>query len=217
MEVSSRRCRNTKPPCWRTSKFSSRALPRSCSATPSAGPSRMAIILQLIKLQPMRRSTSTACRKLSRQPWRAPFSKPNEAHPDNAQVSAARISFVPPTRQHPNTVSMQISLSPKIAIITGAASGIGLATALRYLEAGVAGIVAVDIAPQIPAAFSEPIAAGRLVYVNGDVSRQETAERFTREALEHFARIDVLVNNAGISVVKPLHEHSPDEWDAVMN
>jgi NAD(P)-dependent dehydrogenase (short-subunit alcohol dehydrogenase family) len=112
---------------------------------------------------------------------------------------------------------MQVSLSPRIAIITGAASGIGLATALRYLEAGAAGIVAVDMAPQIPAAFSEAISAGRLVYVNGDVSRQETAERFTREALEHFGRIDVLVNNAGISVVKPLHEHSPEEWDAVMN
>jgi NAD(P)-dependent dehydrogenase (short-subunit alcohol dehydrogenase family) len=112
---------------------------------------------------------------------------------------------------------MQVSLSPKIAIITGAASGSGLATALQYLEAGAGGIVAVDIAAQIPSAFSQAIADGRLVYVNGDVSRQETAERFTRVALDRFGRIDVLVNNAGISVVKALHEHSPEEWDAVMS
>jgi NAD(P)-dependent dehydrogenase (short-subunit alcohol dehydrogenase family) len=56
-----------------------------------------------------------------------------------------------------------------------------------------------------------------LKYVVGDVAIEQTARDFTRVALESFGRIDVLVNNAGISVVKPLHEHSPEEWDAVMN
>jgi NAD(P)-dependent dehydrogenase (short-subunit alcohol dehydrogenase family) len=53
--------------------------------------------------------------------------------------------------------------------------------------------------------------------VQGDVGLEQTAIEFTRAAVEAFGRIDVLVNNAGISVVKPLHEHTPEEWDAVMN
>jgi NAD(P)-dependent dehydrogenase (short-subunit alcohol dehydrogenase family) len=36
-------------------------------------------------------------------------------------------------------------------------------------------------------------------------------------AIEAFGRIDVMVNNAGVSVVKPIHEHTPEEWDAVIN
>jgi NAD(P)-dependent dehydrogenase (short-subunit alcohol dehydrogenase family) len=60
-------------------------------------------------------------------------------------------------------------------------------------------------------------ASGRLKYVRGDVAAEATAETFTRTALDAFGRIDVLVNNAGVSVVKPLHEHTPAEWDRVMN
>ena len=56
-----------------------------------------------------------------------------------------------------STPEIRMNLQGRVAIVTGAASGIGLATALRYLEAGATGIVAVDIAPQIPAAFSEPM------------------------------------------------------------
>ena len=48
-------------------------------------------------------------------------------------------------------------------------------------------------------------------------AQEQTARDFTRLALESFGRIDFLVNNAGVSVVKPLHEHTPEEWDRVMN
>jgi NAD(P)-dependent dehydrogenase (short-subunit alcohol dehydrogenase family) len=114
---------------------------------------------------------------------------------------------------------MNVTLDGKAAIVTGAASGIGLATVLQFLDSGAAGVVAVDIAPGPPA----PLAArvqhepSRIRYVSGDVSLDETARRFTETALSAFGRIDVLVNNAGVSVVKPIHEHTPDEWDRVMN
>lgn len=111
---------------------------------------------------------------------------------------------------------MEITLAGKIAIVTGAASGIGLATVLEYMAAGVRGIVAVDTAPQ-PQPLAEAAASGRLHYLQADVSIEETARSFTRKAMEHFGRIDVMVNNAGISIVKPLHEHAPEEWDAVIN
>jgi NAD(P)-dependent dehydrogenase (short-subunit alcohol dehydrogenase family) len=111
---------------------------------------------------------------------------------------------------------LQVSLSGKAAIVTGAASGIGLATVRKFLESEIAGVVAVDL--------SEPSAeilgsadAARLRYVRGDVGLEQTAIDFTRAALDAFGRIDVLVNNAGVSVVKPLHEHTPEEWDRVMD
>lgn len=108
---------------------------------------------------------------------------------------------------------MNVTLAGKTAIITGAASGIGLATVRSYLESDVAGVVAVDLAATPPS----PLNHHRVRYVGGDVGAEATAVEFTRVAMEAFGRIDVLVNNAGTSVVKPLHEHTPAEWDAVMN
>ena len=49
------------------------------------------------------------------------------------------------------------------------------------------------------------------------MSRDETAAGFTQAALQAHGRIDILLNNAAISVVKALHEHTPDEWDSVLD
>jgi NAD(P)-dependent dehydrogenase (short-subunit alcohol dehydrogenase family) len=112
---------------------------------------------------------------------------------------------------------MNVTLTGKTAVVTGAASGIGLATVLKFLEADVDGVVAVDRALEPLEALRQQATAKRVRYVCGDVTAEETAQRFTRLALDSFGRIDVLVNNAGVSVVKPLHEHTPEEWDAVMD
>jgi NAD(P)-dependent dehydrogenase (short-subunit alcohol dehydrogenase family) len=112
---------------------------------------------------------------------------------------------------------MQVSLRGKVAIITGAASGIGLATVLKFVEAGATGVLAVDIAEAEPEKLNAAVRAKKVVYMPGDVGKGETAERFTRVAVETFGRIDVMVNNAGVSVVKPVHEHSSEEWDRVMD
>jgi NAD(P)-dependent dehydrogenase (short-subunit alcohol dehydrogenase family) len=114
---------------------------------------------------------------------------------------------------------MNISLAGKVAIVTGAASGIGLATVQQFLDSDAAGVVAVDLSPQLVKVLSEacPKHGGRLQFVQGDVAQPSTAAEFAQIALDHFGRIDVLVNNAGISVVKPLHETSSEEWDRVMN
>jgi NAD(P)-dependent dehydrogenase (short-subunit alcohol dehydrogenase family) len=49
------------------------------------------------------------------------------------------------------------------------------------------------------------------------VAEEQTAIEFSQSALSHFGRIDVLVSNAAVSVTKPLHLHSPEEWDSVMD
>ncbi len=107
---------------------------------------------------------------------------------------------------------MNISLEGKVAVVTGAFSGIGLAITRRFLECGIAGIVCVDVKAEAPEEFGS-----KVVLVQGDVGLESTAVQFTKAAMERFGRIDVLVSNAGVSVVQPIHEHTPEEWDRVMN
>lgn len=114
---------------------------------------------------------------------------------------------------------MQISLNDKTIVLTGAASGVGLATALRFLDSGVSNLVLVDVAPALPESLQERVDRNpdHVAYVRGDVGDEATAIRFTQLAMNRFGRIDVLVNNAGVSVVKPIHEHTPEEWDFIFD
>jgi NAD(P)-dependent dehydrogenase (short-subunit alcohol dehydrogenase family) len=132
--------------------------------------------------------------------------------------------FVPdPTRRGGTTLhdlDVDISLDGKTAVITGAGSGIGRAMVLKFLEAGAAGVVAVDRQADLAVSLGADCPAdrrGRLEAVRGDVSTEDAAREFTRVALDRFGGLDVLINNAAVSVVKPLHEHTPEEWDAVMD
>jgi len=115
---------------------------------------------------------------------------------------------------------MQISLAGKAAIVTGASSGIGLAITRTFLDCGADGVVAAvfhetdvpDKLRQYEAKYGSKL---RIAY--GDVGEEATALNFTQAALESFGKIDVFVSNAGTSVVRPIHEHTPEEWDRVMN
>jgi NAD(P)-dependent dehydrogenase (short-subunit alcohol dehydrogenase family) len=109
-----------------------------------------------------------------------------------------------------------MDLDGKVIIVTGAASGIGAAIVRLILEAG-ARVVAVDVDPQEPTttASLREQHPDRLRSVVGDVALEPTARDYAAAAVEAFGRIDVMINNAGISVVKPIHEHTPEEWDRV--
>ena len=113
---------------------------------------------------------------------------------------------------------MNISLQGKVAIVTGASSGIGLGIVSVFLNCGAAGVVGVDRSEETPAELDRLQTAhgDRLRLVRGDVGEERTAAAFTEAALG-FGKIDILVNNAGVSVVKALHEHTSEEWDFVMN
>ena len=114
---------------------------------------------------------------------------------------------------------MKISLAGKVAIVTGAFSGIGLAIARQFQECGAAGLIAVDRRAEVPGELRswQQQFGSKVVTLQGDVSEESTAEQFTRAAMDNFGRIDILVSNAGVSVVRALHEHTPEEWDSVMN
>lgn len=114
---------------------------------------------------------------------------------------------------------MEISLAGKVAVITGAASGIGLAITRGYLECDAAGVVAVDRRTDIPKKIEESKQryGNRLQFISGDVSQEAASIQCVDTAIKTFGRLDIFVCNAGISVVKPIHEHTPEEWDAIFN
>ncbi|HEY1985639.1 MAG TPA: SDR family oxidoreductase [Terracidiphilus sp.] len=114
---------------------------------------------------------------------------------------------------------MNITLSGKVAVVTGASSGIGAAVTRRFLECDAAGVIAVFRRADLPAELAECKAryGEKLQIVHGDVGEEGTAVRFTAAAMDTFGHLDVLVCNAAVSVVKPIHEHTPEEWDDVFN
>ncbi len=105
----------------------------------------------------------------------------------------------------------------KVAIVTGAALGIGRSTALMLAKEG-ARVAVTDVLDSEGARLVEEIGAkgGTARYWHLDVSQEEQVRTVVAEVLRAFGRIDVLVNNAGISgASKPTHEITEKEWDQV--
>lgn len=97
-----------------------------------------------------------------------------------------------------------------VAIITGAARGIGAATASRLLADGFE-VCAVDNA----AMASSPV-PGRLDLTE-DLADPQAASRIARAALDRFGRIDLLVNNAGVGGARAVHETEDDGWSQILD
>jgi len=96
------------------------------------------------------------------------------------------------------------------AIVTGAASGIGLATVERLHRHGVR-VVAVDRDGRVESLRREGIHP-----LVADIGQEDSAERAVRAALDTFGRVDILVNNAGIIINKNVVDTTLDDWNGVM-
>ena len=104
-------------------------------------------------------------------------------------------------------------LAGRIAIVTGAGSGIGRAIAHRFAAAGAA-VVAADLnltAAEETAATSPD----RIAPYQVDVTDESNVQRLVQATLERFGQIDLLVNNAGIGTTKDIIETDLDEWERV--
>ena len=102
----------------------------------------------------------------------------------------------------------------KIALITGAASGMGAATAREFSRAG-GQVVMVDRNGELAGRVANEIGAGPAVV--GDVSDSAFCQRTVEMALERYGRLDVLVNAAGIIVRADALNTSDEQWQRVMN
>ena len=106
-------------------------------------------------------------------------------------------------------------LKDKVVVITGAAGGIGKATALRFAEEG-ADIVVADFADGA-ATVAEVEAKGRkAIYVQTDVTSIDSAKAMIAKAIEAFGRVDVLINNAGITKDTMMKKMAKESFDAVI-
>jgi NAD(P)-dependent dehydrogenase (short-subunit alcohol dehydrogenase family) len=105
-------------------------------------------------------------------------------------------------------------LSGKVAIVTGAASGIGLGIAQLFVKEG-AKVVFSDINESGKAAAD--VAGGNALFIQCDISNTESVKNLIAKTLEALGTINILVNNAGIVRQNPISETSDEEWNAVIN
>lgn len=109
------------------------------------------------------------------------------------------------------------SLSGKVAIVTGGNQGIGKTVAEYLADAG-ADIVILDISNAVPVA--EEIAENYGVRTKAyccDVTQAEMVESCIQKAAEEMGTLDLLFNNAGIGMIKPTIECTPEDWQKVIN
>jgi NAD(P)-dependent dehydrogenase (short-subunit alcohol dehydrogenase family) len=109
-----------------------------------------------------------------------------------------------------STMPQSWSLDGKVAVVTGAARGIGLST-VNVLRSRGANIVATDQAETVHALATEHIAT-----LTGDASDEDVACRTMALALERFGRLDILVNNAGRTLNVPLVETTVAQFDEIL-
>lgn len=125
-------------------------------------------------------------------------------------------------QQAPSPAPGKISgpLAGRVALVTGATSGIGLATAIRLINEG-ANVTLTGITPEnIERAVADLIAFGhgeQMHFVVCNVTDEASVAAAVAAARERWGRIDILVNNAGLSVGKPLLETSLNDYDLQNN
>src|SRR5690348_5085001 len=97
----------------------------------------------------------------------------------------------------------------RVAIVTGASSGIGLAITTTLLERG----YSVVANSRTISKSTDLKSSTALVLVDGDIGTNETAIRVVDAAVKYFGRIDLLVNSVGMYLAKPFIQYTPEDFD----
>ena len=111
-------------------------------------------------------------------------------------------------------------LSQRYAVVTGAAQGIGLAIAKRFVREQIAGIALIDMKKDALAAAKEELeklSAKKVMVLNCDVSDYDAVAKAMGEITAAFGKIDILINNAGITRDVMFHKMTREQWNLVVN
>jgi 3-hydroxybutyrate dehydrogenase len=109
-----------------------------------------------------------------------------------------------------------MNLDGKVAIVTGAASGIGHAIARRYVQAGGRVVIADIKMDQAEKAAREIAGPEKIIAVEMDVTSEEAVNAGVAKTVSTFGTVDILVSNAGVQIVHPLHEFPYSEWKKML-
>ncbi|HEX6960113.1 MAG TPA: SDR family oxidoreductase [Ferrovibrio sp.] len=109
-----------------------------------------------------------------------------------------------------------MSATNKVAFVTGAARGLGLATAGKFLDDGWRVVMLDILGDTLRAAAKDLDKPGEILTIEADVSDPAAVHKAVQQARQHFGRIDALVNNAGIAVFKPILEVTLEDWQKVL-
>ena len=109
----------------------------------------------------------------------------------------------------------QFKLDDKVAIVTGAARGLGQAIAVGLAEAG-SDISIVDRDDTSETAQQIEKVGRRCLQITADLGQRKSVQQIVPETVEHFGQVDILVNNAGIIRRAPLTDFSQQDWDDVI-
>lgn len=111
-------------------------------------------------------------------------------------------------------------LLDRVALVTGAASGIGLAITKRLLQEGAKVALwdfNVDRLEQAKETLSEIVPEDRIFLVQCDITKEEDVIRAMKSTVDHFGKLNIAVNNAGVSVSVPSDECTLEQWNWVMS
>jgi NADP-dependent 3-hydroxy acid dehydrogenase YdfG len=109
------------------------------------------------------------------------------------------------------------SLTNKTALITGGGSGIGLATARLFLDAGARVVIAGRDEGKLSAAAKALAAGDRLAFYAADVTKVDQVQALAQRATQFLGRIDILVNNAGVNIKdRAFRQLTPESWDLLI-
>lgn len=109
-----------------------------------------------------------------------------------------------------------MNLDGKVAIVTGAASGIGHAIARRYVQAGGRVVIADIKMDQAEKAARELGGPDKIIAIEMDVTSEEAVNAGVEKTVSTFGTVDILVSNAGVQIVHPLHEFPFSEWKKML-
>lgn len=104
----------------------------------------------------------------------------------------------------------------KTVIVTGASSGLGFAIARAYLERGFNVVGNARTQARLEEAAARLGNPHNFLAVAGDIARPDTAKRLFAQAIEAFGRVDILINNAGIFIPKPVVDYTEEEVNAIV-
>lgn len=113
---------------------------------------------------------------------------------------------------------LMFDLTGKVAIVTGASSGIGKATAIAFAAQGASVVLCARRVEKLEALAKEiQDKGGKTLVVPTDVLKKEDIANVITQTMKQFGQIDILFNNAGVGAIAPSLEMSEEAWDKVVN